>query len=74
MKDQALAIPLNLTHLSLGLGWDTDLDLDSSILLLDSSGLVIDQVFYNQLSSEDGSVVHSGDNTTGEGSGDDETI
>jgi tellurium resistance protein TerD len=33
-----------------------------------------DFVFYNNLKSTDGSVVHSGDNTTGAGAGDDETV
>ena len=31
-------------------------------------------VFYNNLTSADGSVVHTGDNRTGEGEGDDEAI
>ena len=31
-------------------------------------------VFYNQLKSPDGSVEHTGDNLTGEGEGDDESI
>ena len=31
-------------------------------------------MFYNNLKSTDGSVVHSGDNTTGAGEGDDETV
>jgi len=31
-------------------------------------------VFYNNLSSGDGSVIHNGDNRTGSGEGDDETI
>jgi tellurium resistance protein TerD len=33
-----------------------------------------DFVFYNNLKSVDGSVVHSGDNRTGEGEGDDESV
>src|SRR5690606_22930477 len=66
-----------------GLGWDvrtttgTDYDLDASALLLDASGKVpSDQhfVFYNNLRSPDGSVERSGDNLTGEGAGDDESV
>ena len=66
-----------------GLGWSmraTDgdaFDLDRSVFLLGAGGKVrsdADFVFYNQNKSSDGSVVHSGDNRTGEGEGDDETI
>ncbi|WP_406120499.1 TerD family protein [Streptomyces sp. NBC_00989] len=72
-----------LTAVLVGLGWDvrtttgTDFDLDASALLLNASGKVIsDQhfVFYNNLKSPEGSVEHTGDNTTGEGEGDDESI
>ena len=72
-----------LTAVIVGLGWDvrtttgTDFDLDASALLLDSSGKVgTDQnfVFFNNLKSPDGSVEHTGDNLTGEGEGDDESI
>jgi tellurium resistance protein TerD len=73
----------NLTAVSVGLGWDVrattgaDFDLDASALLLNSGGKVIsDQhfVFFNNLKSPDGSVEHTGDNLTGEGEGDDESI
>ena len=66
-----------------GLGWNlraTDgdaFDLDGSVFLLGAGGKVrsdADFVFYNQAKSSDGSVVHSGDNRTGEGEGDDESI
>ena len=72
-----------LTQLKVGLGWDvraTDgaaFDLDGAVFLLNSSGKVrsdSDFIFYNNLKSSDGSVVHSGDNRTGEGEGDDETV
>ncbi|WP_067479677.1 TerD family protein [Actinomadura hibisca] len=73
----------NLTAVSVGLGWDVrattgaDFDLDASALMLNSGGKVIsDQhfVFFNNLKSPDGSVEHTGDNLTGEGEGDDESI
>ena len=73
----------SLTHARIGLGWDarsTDgapFDLDASALLLNANGKVRsndDFIFYNQLSSKDGSVVHQGDNRTGDGDGDDEEI
>lgn len=72
-----------LTQLGVGLGWDVrsttgaDFDLDASALLLGESGKVLsDQhfVFYNNLTSPDGSVHHTGDNLTGEGDGDDEVV
>lgn len=72
-----------LTKMVVGLGWDarsTDgaaFDLDGAVFLLNASGKVrsdADFVFYNNLKSSDGSIVHSGDNTTGAGEGDDETV
>jgi tellurium resistance protein TerD len=66
-----------------GLGWDVrtttgaDFDLDASALMIGSNGKILsDQhfVFFNNLTSPDGSVEHTGDNLTGEGEGDDEAI
>ena len=69
----------------LGLGWDVRtttgaaFDLDASALMLDVSGKVPNQgigsfIFYGQLQSPEGAVIHTGDNLTGEGDGDDETL
>jgi tellurium resistance protein TerD len=72
-----------LTAVAVGLGWDVrttmgaDFDLDASALLVGPGGKVLSDghfVFYNNLASPDGSVQHTGDNLTGEGEGDDETI
>ena len=72
-----------LTAVNVGLGWDArttsgaDFDLDASALLVDpGSKILSDQyfVFFNNLTSPDGSVEHTGDNLTGEGEGDDEQI
>ena len=72
-----------LERAMIGLGWDPrttsgdSFDLDASALLLNSSGKVRSQadfIFYNQLATPDGAVVHQGDNRTGEGDGDDEQI
>ena len=72
-----------LTKVIIGLGWDpraTDgaaFDLDGSAFLLKTDAKVrgdTDFIFYNNLKSADGSVVHAGDNTTGMGAGDDEKI
>lgn len=73
----------SLKKLIVGLGWDpraTDgaaFDLDGSAFLLKTDGKVrsdADFIFYNNLKSADGSVVHLGDNTTGQGDGDDEQL
>ena len=65
------------------LGWDArstdgqDFDLDASAFLLAANGKVrgdADFIFYNNLKSADGSVTHTGDNRTGEGDGDDESL
>ena len=73
-----------LTQAGIGLGWDintTDtgsgFDLDASVFMLGNNGKIPAEqyfVFYNNLTSPDGSVQHSGDSRTGEGSGDDELI
>ncbi|MBF0159106.1 MAG: TerD family protein [Magnetococcales bacterium] len=72
-----------LTKIMVGLGWDVratdggDFDLDASAFLLKADSKVRsdgDFVFYNQLQSPDGSVVHTGDNRTGVGEGDDEVV
>lgn len=73
----------NLKKIVIGLGWDprsTDgatFDLDGSAFLLKADGKVrsdADFIFYNNLKSSDGSVMHTGDNTTGDGDGDDERL
>lgn len=51
-----------------------DIDLDASCLIFDASRTLLDTVWFRQLKSRDGSVRHSGDNLTGEGDGDDESI
>lgn len=72
-----------LTNVQVGLGWDarsTDgaaFDLDASVFLVGDDGKVLSDghfVFYNQKTSPDGAVIHAGDNTTGAGEGDDETV
>ena len=35
---------------------------------------MVDVVYFGKKKSRDGAILHGGDNTTGEGSGDDETI
>lgn len=73
-----------LKKVLIGLGWDTnkyssgaDYDLDASVFMLHEDGRakgIEDFVFYNNPKTPNGSVVHTGDNRTGEGEGDDEQI
>jgi tellurium resistance protein TerD len=72
-----------LKAIVVGLGWDTRatdgaaFDLDASAFLLGANGKVrndTDFIFFNNKKSADGSVEHSGDNTTGAGEGDDESV
>ena len=73
-----------LEKVIVGLGWDTnrydgsaDFDLDASAFLLNANGKVLrdeDFIFYNNLESETKAVIHTGDNRTGEGEGDVESI
>lgn len=72
-----------LSKVRVGLGWDTRktsgdaFDLDASAFLVGEDEKVAskqDFVFFNNLKSANGSVEHTGDNLTGEGEGDDESI
>jgi tellurium resistance protein TerD len=73
-----------LTKITVGLGWDTnkydggqDFDLDASVFCLNAQGKTgsdTDFIFYNNPKNANGSVVHTGDNRTGEGEGDDEQV
>ncbi len=77
-------VTIELSKFTIGLGWDTnqtdtgfDFDLDASAFILgENKKILADEyfVFYNNLKSPDGSVEHTGDNLTGEGEGDDESI
>lgn len=63
----------------IGLAWDfkkkeEPIDLDASIIGFDANEQVVDQVWYRKLVGFDGAIRHSGDDRTGEGDGDDETI
>ena len=75
---------INAPKFTVGLGWDTnssttgtDFDLDASVFILgENKKLLSDShlVFYNNLKSPNEAVVHTGDNRTGAGDGDDEQI
>jgi tellurium resistance protein terD len=69
---------------TIGLGWDTnssttgkEFDLDASAFILGENKKILSErhfIFYNNLKSPNEAVVHTGDNRTGEGEGDDEQI
>lgn len=78
-----------LSKATMGIGWDVrqakgfgkffgggggEIDLDASCLLFDANRQLVDSVWFRQLKSNDGSIVHTGDNRTGAGDGDDEQI
>ena len=70
----------SLSRIRVGLGWDEavgGIDCDVSVFLLNTEYKIPTEghlVFYNNLTSPCGSVIHEGDNRTGEGDGDDETV
>lgn len=73
----------SMTKMVVGLGWDvraTDgaaFDLDAVGFVLGANGKVRndnDFIFFNNKQNAEGSVIHGGDNRTGDGDGDDETI
>ena len=73
-----------LKNLKVGLGWDANqtdtgsaCDLDASVFLVGADGKVLSDshfVFYGNLVSPDSAIEHKGDNTDGQGDGDDEII
>ncbi|KUJ51077.1 TerD family protein [Chryseobacterium sp. JAH] len=75
---------INAPKFTIGLGWDINntstggaFDLDASLFLLDDNKKLVSDnhfIFYNNLESPDKAVIHSGDNLTGDGEGDDEQI
>lgn len=73
----------NLDKIHIGLGWDVnkygtgDYDLDASVFMLGANDKIQQTqhfVFFNNLQSPEGAVIHTGDNRTGDGDGDDEAI
>lgn len=75
---------INAPKFVIGLGWDTNssstgsaFDLDASLFIMgENKKILADEffVFYNNATSPDGAVEHTGDNLTGAGDGDDEQI
>jgi tellurium resistance protein TerD len=75
---------INAPKFTIGLGWDTNesstgsgFDLDASVFILGENKKIVSDahfIFFNNLKSPDDSVIHTGDNLTGDGDGDDEQI
>ena len=75
---------INAPKFTIGLGWDTNnsstgsgFDLDASVFILGENKKILSDahfIFYNNLKSPDDSVIHTGDNLTGDGDGDDEQV
>ncbi|MEG4454034.1 TerD family protein [Microcoleus sp. N9_A1] len=72
----------NFSKIAIALGWQVsqtaqNCDIDASVFMLAADGRIPDEkyfVFYNNLTSPDGAVRHSGDSRNGQIEGDDETV
>jgi stress response protein SCP2 len=72
-----------LKRIAIGLGWDvksglfgSNIDVDASCFIVDANGKLVNDgvVYFGDQDYNGGTVKHSGDNLTGAGAGDDETI
>ncbi|WP_327684168.1 TerD family protein [Kitasatospora sp. NBC_00458] len=68
-----------LSSIRMGLGWEPagrgrNIDLDASCIAFDAKREKLDTAWFMKLGIFNGSIAHSGDNLTGEGGGDDESI
>lgn len=77
-----------LFSVSMGLGWDmakkgflgglfgggNSIDLDASCFVFDDQKRLLETVYFGNLESSENAIMHTGDNLTGEGDGDDEII
>ncbi|MFF8773235.1 TerD family protein [Kitasatospora sp. NPDC015120] len=68
-----------LSAVRMGLGWEPagrgrNIDLDASCLAFDARREKLDTAWFMKLGIFNGAIAHSGDNLTGEGGGDDESI
>ncbi|MBC9705321.1 MAG: TerD family protein [Enterococcus sp.] len=84
-KGQSLSLEKagsSLSNVTLGLGWDAkkkglfggNIDLDASVIVLDAAKNILDTVYFGRKRYAGKAIVHSGDNLTGRGDGDDEQI
>lgn len=82
-KNQTVSLVKNnqpvTAALTMGLGWEPafrgkSIDLDASVIAYDAHRKKVDACYFGKLKILGGAIKHSGDNLTGEGAGDDETI
>lgn len=82
-KGENHVIDKNTQTAFIGLGWDVNsnggsaFDLDASVILVGANGKIAsddDVIYFNHKKHSSGAIVHSGDNLTGAGDGDDEVI
>jgi len=73
-KNDSAFIPKECRSLVIGLGWTCrgNIDLDASVLSLDANKKQVS--LCNFTDKVEPGILHRGDNTTGEGSGDDERM
>ncbi|WP_175548780.1 TerD family protein, partial [Mangrovactinospora gilvigrisea] len=68
-----------LSRVRMALGWDPapgrgNIDLDASCIAFDASRRKLELVWFMHKAAYNGAILHSGDNLTGAGEGDDESI
>mgnify|MGYP006162549173 FL=1 len=71
------SLPVPSSNFKVGLGWDqvgTPVDLDASVVCMQGTFALADACFFGKLKVFNGALQHSGDNRSGEGAGDDESI
>ncbi|MBU7599693.1 TerD family protein [Streptomyces sp. P38-E01] len=82
-KHQSVSLVKNnqplASKVTMGLGWEPafrgkSIDLDASVIAYDAHRKKLATCYFGKLKILDGAVQHSGDNLTGDGAGDDETI
>lgn len=83
-KNSPIRLSKSMDYARIGLGWDENprhsgyaYDLDVEVFCTGDSGLCKydnDLVFYNNLHGRNDGVIHTGDNRTGSGDGDDEAV
>ncbi len=82
VKGQKVELSKSVNVFKVGLGWDVnaangaafDLDAMAIVVKEDGTSALDNLVYFNHLVNSTESVIHSGDNLTGEGDGDDEVI
>jgi tellurium resistance protein TerD len=73
-KDDSATIPEDISAVLVGLGWSCDgsIDLDASIVLMNQNKEIHETIYFGN--KKGSGITHAGDNTTGDGDGDDELI